>query len=120
MSNKINTYLFYICSVILLVSAIGFFFEKSIMPYLYAVSGAGVAVSYLANIYKGDNLRLKRLNIQQIIAALLLPISSYLMFKGINEWFVFLFLSAFLQVYVVYARDHELKKANGKNSKPSK
>lgn len=110
MGEKTRNYLYYICSVILLASALGFFFEKEYTPYIYAVAGAGAAVALLANSYQGQNLRLKRLNIQQFIAAVLLPMSSYFMFKGEQEWYLFLLVSALLQVYVVFVRDYELKK----------
>jgi hypothetical protein len=52
------------------------------------------------------------LNIQQAIAALMLPVSSYFMFKGMNEWIICLFVSAILQTYVVFIRDYEEKKKN--------
>ena len=110
MHSKFQNCLFSICSVLLLLSAIGYLFEQVYIPYIYAVSGAGVAVYFLTTPYKGNNLRMKRLNIQQAIAALLLPVSSFLMFEGQNEWFVCLFVSAVLLVYVIYSREHEEKK----------
>jgi len=112
MHSKFQNYLFSICSVLLILSAIGWIFdhEAKVIHYIYAVSGAGVAVYFLTTPYKGDNLRMKRLNIQQAIAALLLPVSSFLMFEGLNEWFVCLFVSAILFVYVIYSREHEEKK----------
>jgi hypothetical protein len=110
MADKIKTYLFYICAVLLVISAALYITENPYIPYLYAVSGAGVAVAYLANTYRGDNLRLKRLNIQQAIAAVLLPVSSYLMFQNKNEWFAALFVSAILQLYIAIIRTREEKK----------
>ena len=110
MHSKFQNYLFSICSILLLLSAIGYLFEQKYIPYIYAISGAGVAVYFLTTPYKGDNLRMKRLNTQQAIAALLLPVSSFLMFEGLNEWFVCLFVSAILLVYVIYSREHEEKK----------
>jgi hypothetical protein len=120
MHIKYKKYLFSVCSVLLLLSAIAYLFEWSFVPYIYAVSGAGVAVYFLTTPYQGVNLRLKRLNIQQAIAAIMLPVSSFLMFKERNEWFVCLLVSAFLLIYVVYIREYEEKKSNGKDNESSK
>ncbi|MDR1633313.1 MAG: hypothetical protein LBR97_10680 [Dysgonamonadaceae bacterium] len=109
MAARFKTYLFYACAVLLVVSAALYITDNKYVPYVYAVSGAGIAVAYLTNPYRGDNLRLKRLNIQQTIAAILLPVSSYLMFQKRNEWFATLFVSAILQLYVAIIRKREEK-----------
>jgi hypothetical protein len=98
-----------------LLSAISYISEWRFVPYVYAVSGAGVAVYLLSSPYKGTNFRLKRLNIQQAIAAIMLPVSSFLMFKERNEWFLCLFVSAILLLYVVFVREREEKKTRTKN-----
>jgi hypothetical protein len=110
MSPKFKEILLYICGFLLLFSVIFYIQGWNFIPCLYAVSGAGMAVVFLTSPYRGDNLRLKRLNIQQAIAALMLPVSSYFMFKGMNEWIVCLLVSALLQTYVVFIRDYEEKK----------
>jgi hypothetical protein len=109
MIDKFKTYLFYACAILLVVSAALYITDNKYIPYIYAVSGAGVAVAFLTNFYRGDNLRLKRLNTQQTIAAILLPVSSYLMFQKKNEWFAALFISAILQLYVAIIRKREEK-----------
>ncbi|MDR0612426.1 MAG: hypothetical protein LBG45_02890 [Dysgonamonadaceae bacterium] len=109
MTAYFKTYFFYVCAVLLVVSAALYITDNKYVPYVYAVSGAGIAVAYLTHPYRGDNLRLKRLNIQQAIAAILLPVSSYLMFQKRNEWFVTLFISAILQLYVAIIRKREEK-----------
>jgi len=115
MSTKVSNYVFIVASTILLISAALYIVEDEWVPaqivnYAYAVSGAAVAVIYLTNRYQGPNFRLKRLNIQQVIAALLLPASSYFMFKHRNEWFMLLLISAFLQIYIVIIKTIEEKK----------
>ena len=114
MTAKITNYLFIIASTILLISAALYISDDpmvfKIMSYSYAISGATIAVIYLSNRYNGSNFRLKRLNIQQVIAALLLPASSYFMFKHRNEWFMLLLISAFLQIYIVIIKTIEEKK----------
>jgi hypothetical protein len=109
MAGKFKTYLFYICAIFLVISAALYITDNKYIPYVYAVSGAGIAVVYLTSPYRGDNFRLKRLNIQQTIAAVLLPVSSYLMFQGKNEWFAALLISAILQLYIVIIRKREEK-----------
>jgi hypothetical protein len=109
MTDKIKTYIFYACAILLVVSAALYITGNKYIPYIYAVSGAGIAVAYLTNPYRGDNFRLKRLNIQQAIAAILLPVSSYLMFQKRNEWFATLFVSAILQLYVAIIRNRAEK-----------
>jgi phosphatidylglycerophosphate synthase len=115
MQSKHKIYSFYICAILLLVSAALYITGDDLIPHViiyygYAVSSAGVAIAYLSNPYRGDNFRLKRLNIQQAIAAIMLPVSSYLMFQNKNEWFVVLFVSAILQLYVVLIKMREEKK----------
>lgn len=117
MNQKTKNYLFYICAVFLILSAMLYPTEWDFIPYVYAVAGAGVAVAFLSSPYEGDNQRLKRLNIQQAIAAILLPVSSYFMFKGMNEWFICLLVSGILQTYVVFIRDYEEKKEKNDNEK---
>jgi len=109
MQAKGILFLFIVASTILLASAALYItgdelISGKIIYYAYAISGAIVAVIYLSNRYQGPNFRLKRLNVQQVIAALLLPVSSYLMFSRRNEWFIFLLISAVLQIYIVIVK----------------
>lgn len=114
MPAKFTNPLFIVASTVLLISAALYITDNQlilkIIKYTYAVSGALIAVIYLSNPYQGENLRLKRLNIQQVIAAVLLPVSSYFIFKQQNEWFVLLLISAFLQIYIVVVKTIEEKK----------
>ncbi len=109
MSNRFKSYLFYVSAILLLLSAALYIVDQKIIPYIYAVASAGVAVVYLTSPYKGENKRVKRLNVQEAIAAILLPFSSYLMFKNQNEWVLFLAISAILQLYVAIVKGKELK-----------
>ncbi|MDR1372519.1 MAG: hypothetical protein LBJ17_05260 [Dysgonamonadaceae bacterium] len=120
MSEKLRNMTFYCCAVLVLISVALYITGWKAVPYIYAVSGAGVSVYYLTSTYSGENRRLRRLNFQQVIAALLLPVSSYLMFKHRNDWFLALFVSAVLQIYIVTVRRHEEKKNNGNNYKSAK
>lgn len=114
MNSKIKEYLLLICGILLVASAILYLTGWNFIPYIFAISGAGVAVVYLSSPYNGDNQRLKRLNIQQAIAAILLPVSSYFMFKNMNEWYICLLISGILQIYISSVRGHEEKKDKNK------
>ena len=110
MNPKLKNYIFYTCGLLLLFSAILYITGWSFIPYIYAIASVGLAIIFLLNPYTGNVLRLKRLNIQQAIAALLLPVSAYLMFLKKNEWILCLLISAFLQIYISIVRDYEEKK----------
>ncbi|MDR0508123.1 MAG: hypothetical protein LBH32_15105 [Dysgonamonadaceae bacterium] len=114
MKAKFKTYLLYISGFLLVFSAVFYITEWKFIPYVYAVASVIMAVLFLTNPYQGDNFRLKRLNIQQAIAALLWPVSAFLMLKGMNEWMVCLFISAVLLSYVGIIHNHEIKKKNKK------
>ncbi len=110
MNPKFKEYLFYISAILLLLTAALYITGWSFIPYLYIAASAGVALVYLASPYKGSNLRLRRLHIQEALAAILLLVSAYFMYKEKNEWFLFLALSAVIQVYVAFIKARELKK----------
>lgn len=110
--NKFKEYLFYVSAVLLVLSAALYITEWAFIPYIYAVASAGVAVPYLTAFYEGNNIRLKRLRFMEIIAAILLPVSSFFMFQHKNEWFICLLISAFLQLYTTIVKDKEMKKEN--------
>jgi hypothetical protein len=106
----IRRFVFYSAGLLLVLSALLYITRWAFVPYLYAVASVVVATFFLLNSYRGDNFRLKRLNIQQAIAALMLPVSAYFMYRQMNEWIVCLLVSAILQTYVVFVRDYEEKK----------
>jgi len=119
----IKKYLLYLFGTLLIVAAALYITEWVFVPYIYGIACVGTAVLFLLHPYKGDNFRLKRLNIQQAIAALMLPVSAYFMFRSRNEngnvWIVCLLVSAILQTYVIFVRDYEEKKNNHGNDQQS-
>ncbi|MDR1682440.1 MAG: hypothetical protein LBS25_03495 [Candidatus Symbiothrix sp.] len=123
MNWPVKTYLFYFFGILLMVSALLYLTEWQITPYLYAAASLGLAVLFLITPYKGDNFRLKRLNIQQAIAAIMLPVSAWLMYNRQNEWIVCLLVSSLLLTYIVFVCDYENKKnqkSDGTDNKPAK
>jgi len=117
----IKNFLLYLFGTLLILAAILYLTGWAFVPYLYGVACVGTAALFLLNPYKGGNFRLKRLNIQQAIAALMLPVSAWLMYRNQNEWIVCLLVSAILLTYVVFVRDYEEKKNNhGTNQQSAK
>jgi hypothetical protein len=116
----IKNHLFYASGLLLILSAVLYITGWMWATYLYAVAGAMVATHFLLHPYKGDNFRLKRLNIQQAIAALMLPVSAYFMYRRMNEWMVCLLVSALLQTYVVFVREYEERKNHGNDQQSAK
>ena len=115
----IKNYLLYLFGGLLILSAILYTTGWTFVPYVYSVACVGMAGWFLFHPYKGDNFRLKRLNIQQAIAALMLPVSAYFMFRIRSEWIVCLLVSAILQTYVIFIRDYEEKKNKHGNDQQS-
>ena len=115
----IKNYLLYIFGTLLILAAVLYITEWLFVPYVYGIACVGTAVWFLFHPYRGDIFRLKRLNIQQAIAALMLPVSAYFMFRNRNEWIACLLVSAILQTYVIFVRDYEEKKNNHGNDQQS-
>lgn len=100
MKNKrLSDFLFISSAIAVLVSAALYITDWCCAPYLFATGAAGIAISRLTDRYTGDNLRAKRLHRMEGFSALLILISSYLMFNERNEWFLLLFIAAILQLY---------------------
>ena len=118
----IKDYLLYLFGTLLILSASLYITGWVFVPYVYGIACGGTAVLFLLHPYKGDNFRLKRLNIQQAIAALMLLISAWFMFRNHNnEWIFCLLVSAILQTYIIFVRDYEEKKNNhGSNQQSAK
>jgi general stress protein CsbA len=115
----IKNYLLYLFGTLLILAAILYATRWVFIPYVYGIASVGTAVLFLLHPYKGNNFRLQRLNIQQAIAALMLPVSAYFMYRNQNEWIVCLLVSSILFTYVIFVRDHEEKKNKHGNDQQS-
>lgn len=80
-------------------AALPLFVHATWVPYIFAVGAAGMSVIRLISPYRGNNTRLRRLVLIELLATLMLIFASYLMFRGGNDWIVLLTISAFLQLY---------------------
>lgn len=105
MSDSFKRILFIIAGILTLAGAImyisGLKFEYT--PYIYSVGCAGIAVVYLTSVYRGKNIRIRRLHAFLVAAGILLVASSYFMFHNKQEWIICIAVSAVLQLYASFA-----------------
>jgi hypothetical protein len=109
MSESVRRILFIVAGILTLIGAVlhisGFNWEYT--PYIYSVGCAGIAVAYLTSVYKGKNIRIRRLHAFLVAAGLLLVASSYFMFHNKQEWIICIAVSAVLQLYASFAMPKE-------------
>ena len=112
MKTPIKVIIFYISAILVVVSSALFITKWFVAPYLFAIGAAGVATYFLSTPYTGTNFRVRRLHRMEIIASVLMVVSSYLMFKNKTEWIMTLSISAFLILYSSIVTGIEDKKEN--------
>lgn len=107
-----KAYVYYVSAILLLVGAATVITRWEYAPFLFALGAAGIATFYLTTPYEGNNFRLKRLHRFEIIAGILLIVSSFLMFRNkySNEWLMTFSISTFLIVYTLIINSIEEKK----------
>ncbi|MEG0252459.1 MAG: hypothetical protein RSA66_02010 [Muribaculaceae bacterium] len=72
------------------------------LRYVFAVGAIGTLVVRMMMRYKGDNIRLKRLNRMEMVSSLCYMLSAFFMFypgSKLTDWLAFLTAGAVLQVY---------------------
>lgn len=107
MNQKIRSIIFCAAGLLVLAGAVLHFTLWPFAPYLFAVGAAGIALSYLTLPVKEMKLRERRLHNFNVIAGLLMIVSSGFMFESGKEWVVFLTISAILQLYTAFVSPKE-------------
>jgi hypothetical protein len=113
MKTPIKVIIFYISAILVLVSTALFITKWEYSPYLFAFGSAGIASYFLSTPYTGTNFRIRRLHRFEIIASILLVVTSYLMFKvktHQTEWILSLSIASFLLLYSSIVTGIEEKK----------
>ena len=114
----IQTLLYRIGGSLIVVGSILPLFAPEWAPFVFAAGAALFGCTQIADRYEGKNFIIRRLRRQQIMGALLLIVTAYLMisshfqwspFRG-NEWKMTLMIAAFLELYTVFRIDHESKR----------
>lgn len=82
------------------------------MRWVYAAGAALVLVVRLSQRYKGKNLRIRRLYVMQVMAAVMFCLSAFLTYysTGTTDWIAFLMAGSVLQIYASFVIDKEKEK----------
>jgi TRAP-type uncharacterized transport system fused permease subunit len=99
-----RNYFFILSGILLLTGAISYLPHWYYAPYLYAFGAAGVTVSFMTAEYHGLNFRERRLHRINVIASIMIVISSFFMFRSHNGWVVFLLIAALLMLYTSFVK----------------
>jgi hypothetical protein len=126
--SKLQTLLFRLGGVLVLVGAVLNPVESRIAPYVYCVGAILFAAMQMAESYEGTNVAIRRLRRQQLMGAVLLMLSGVAMFGNAfgveymrhNEWLIVMLIAAFLELYTAFRIPAELDKEKRKESKADK
>ena len=110
--NKIYDIIGYIGAILILAGAILQFNKLSFAPFLLLIGAVMFAyVQVVHNRYDGANFIIKRLRRQQILGALLLIATGFMMiFLKNNEWILCLTISAVFELYTAFRIPAEIEK----------
>ena len=114
----IQTILYRIGGTLIVIGSILPLFAPDIAPFVFALGAILFGCIQISDRYEGKNFIIRRLRRQQVMGALLLIVTAYLMisayfqwspFRG-NEWKVTLMIAAILELYTVFRIDYESKR----------
>lgn len=122
--NNIQTLVFRLGGVLVIVGAMLNPIQQAAAPYVYCLGALMFASMQMLAGYDGSNFVIRRLRRQQIIGALLLLLSGVAMFGNEyhvtymqhNEWMIIMLIAAILQLYTAFRIPSELEKEKRKNT----
>lgn len=115
MYRKIKDIVFQLSAIAVVIgAALPIFVQESWVPYVFTAGAVGMSLVRLLSPYRGNNYRLRRLVLMELLGTLMLLFASYIMFRGGYDWVVLLAVSAFLQLYTSLIIPRELKKEQKK------
>lgn len=114
---KHKNILFQISAILIILAAIVYYFDTTIAKYVMIVGVSGFAATTFTTPYPGKSMRGKRLFNIQILAVLLMCVSTYLMFVDMSGWVVTLLISAILILYASIALPLAYKKEQEEGNK---
>jgi TRAP-type uncharacterized transport system fused permease subunit len=94
-----RNYFFSLSGILLLAGTMSYLTRWHYAPYIYAFGAAGVAFSFMTAQYQGLNFRERRLHRINVIASVMVIVSSFFMFRSHTGWVVFLLIAALLMLY---------------------
>lgn len=99
MNKKIFSLLLAVGSIAVLLSSVLVMESVAWGKYFFAAGAALYIFGRLQMKYTGENYKIKRLNRQIYLSAILLIGTCYLQFKGNNSWVVLLLITALNELY---------------------
>ena len=131
--NKIQTLIFLVGALLMVVSAGASVLAWKLAPYVFAVGAIAFTSMQLLQRYEGTNFVIRRLRRMLILSDFLFLISALLMFANMgnvfglsqidyityiyNKWVLTLLVAALLQLYATHRIDRELAKEANSSSK---
>ena len=131
--NKIQTLIFLVGALLMVVGAGASVLAWKLAPYVFAVGALAFTSMQLLQRYEGTNFVIRRLRRMLILSDFLFLISALLMFANMgnvfglsqidyityiyNKWVLTLLVAALLQLYATHRIDRELVKEANSSSK---
>ena len=131
--NKIQTLIFLVGALLMVVGAGASVLAWKLAPYVFAVGAIAFTSMQLLQRYEGTNFVIRRLRRMLILSDFLFLISALLMFANMgnvfglsqidyityiyNKWVLTLLVAALLQLYSTHRIDRELTKETNSSSK---
>ena len=131
--NKIQTLIFLVGALLMVVGAAASVLAWKLAPYVFAVGAIAFTSMQLLQRYEGTNFVIRRLRRMMILSDFLFLLSALLMFASMgnvfglsqidyityiyNKWVLTLLVAALLQLYATHRIDRELVKEANSSSK---
>ena len=131
--NKIQTLIFLVGALLMVVGAGASVLAWKLAPYVFAVGAIAFTSMQLLQRYEGTNFVIRRLRRMMILSDFLFLLSALLMFASMgnvfglsqidyityiyNKWVLTLLVAALLQLYATHRIDRELTKEANSSSK---
>ena len=124
--NRIQTFIFVLGAVLMVVGAGSSLLGWKLSPYIFAIGAIGFTSMQMLQRYEGSNFTIRRLRRMMLVSDFLFLLSAVLMFANngnffglsylnyleyvYNKWVITLLIAAILQLYSTHRIDHELAK----------
>lgn len=108
--HKTKEIVFQISGILILLSAIVYFFFPVTAPWIMAFAVAAFAAITASTPYPGKSIRGKRLFTFQLFACAFMAVATYFMFRQRNEWVLAMIAGAIFLLYASIVIPKELEK----------
>ena len=118
--NKTENFLFRLGAILMLVGLVVHIFDQRVSLYLYGIGTLLFCLMRLRAEYTGNNLVVRRLRRQQLLACVFFMTTALCMSMQLfqygpfrrNEWVVSLAIACVLELYTAWRIPSELQKLN--------